>query len=300
MKIKSAAVFAVACLALGGATTAAAATLDRIKETGHIKLGYLPDARPFTFKGDAAIPDGYGVGVCQEIVGRLTAQLALTQLTIDWVPLTVENRLSEVQRGNVDLLCTPTSVTLTTRKSAAFSIPVFAGGQRAVVRKDAPLALRDALAEKRSDKPVWRGSPAAKLLETTKFAVVAGTNTATWLEGRRAFFQIDAKITPVPDYRAGLQLVLDRKADVFFGERSLVLGAIDFDAREQLMIVDRLFTQEQAGLALARGDEDFRLAVDASLSQLYSSLDFADLYRKWFGSFDENARRFFLWSTLGQ
>lgn len=298
MKIKSAAVFAVACLALGSASAASAATLDRIKETGHIKLGYLPNARPFTFKSDAAVPDGYGVGLCQELVGRLAAQLALPQITADWVPLTVENRLSEVQRGNVDLLCMPTSITLTTRKSAAFSIPVFAGGQRAVVRKDAPVALRDALAEKRNDKPVWRGSPAAKLLETTTFAVVAGSSTQTWLEGRRAFLQIDAKIVPVPDYRTGLQLVLDRKVDVFFGERSLVLGAMDFDASEQLMIVDRLFTQEQAGLALARGDEDFRLAVDASLSQLYASLDFADLYRKWFGSFDESARTFFLRSKL--
>ena len=88
MKIKSAAVFAVACLALGGASAASAATLDRIKETGHIKLGYLPDARPFTFKNDAGAADGYGVGLCQEIVGRLKAQLALPELTADWVPVT--------------------------------------------------------------------------------------------------------------------------------------------------------------------------------------------------------------------
>lgn len=299
MKIKPAAVFAVACLALAGATAASAATLDRIKETGRIKLGYLPDARPFTFKSDAGA-EGYGAELCQAIVGQLKAQLALPDLTVDWVPLTVENRLSEVQRGNVDLLCAPTIESLTTRKSAAFSIPVFAGGNRAVLRADAPPALRDALAEKPSGKPVWRGSPAAKLIEGTTFAVVAGTTTQTWLEGRRAAFQVDAKITPVPDYRTGLQLLLDRKVNVFFGERSLVLGAMDFPAREQLTIVDRLFTQEQAGLALARGDEDFRLAVDASLSQFYSSPDFAELYRKWFGSFDESARRFYLWTTLGQ
>ena len=41
--------------------------------------------------------------------------------------------------------------------------------------------------------------------------------------------------------------------------------------RGELVILDRLFTNEPAALALARGDEDFRLLVDRSLSQFYAS-----------------------------
>lgn len=300
MKITPAAAFAVVCLALGGATAAVAGTLDRIKETGHIKFGYLPDARPFSFKNDAGTPDGYGVGLCQAIAGQVKAQLGLSGLTIDWVPVTVENRLSEVQHGSIDLLCAPTNVTLGRRKSVGFSIPVFAGGNRAVLRADAPAGLRDAFAETRTDRPVWRGSPAAKLLGQATFAVVSGSTTEGWLEGRRAAFQLNSKIVPVPDYRTGLRLLLERKVDVFFGERWLVLGGMDTTQRSQFAILDRLFTHELAGLPLARDDGDFQLAVDTALSKLYDSKQLPELYTTWFGPFSANEREFFLWYTLGQ
>ena len=44
------ALLAVAPLALAGAAPASAATLDRIKETGHIRIGYRADARPISFQ----------------------------------------------------------------------------------------------------------------------------------------------------------------------------------------------------------------------------------------------------------
>jgi len=53
------ALFAVSCIALTTALPAAAATLDRIRETGRIKFGYLVDARPFSFQNAAGDPEGY-------------------------------------------------------------------------------------------------------------------------------------------------------------------------------------------------------------------------------------------------
>ena len=47
--------FAVVGFALA-AMPASAATLDRIKETGTIKLGYLADARPFSFRNESGQP----------------------------------------------------------------------------------------------------------------------------------------------------------------------------------------------------------------------------------------------------
>jgi ABC-type amino acid transport substrate-binding protein len=279
---------------------ALAATLERIKETGHIKLGYLVDARPFTYRNEAGTADGYSVALCQRIAEQIKTQLALTELTVDWVPVTMDSRLREVQQGNIDLLCTPTSVTLTRRQEAAFSIPVFGGGNRAVVHADALATFRAALAENPDTKPLWRGSPASRVLKGATLAVASGTTTQTWLQSERAKLQVDAKITPVADYRTGLQQVLDRKADVFFGDRTLILGAMDDAARKNLVILDRQFTHELAALALARGDEEFRLTVDRALSQLYASPDFRQLYETWCGLFDDNARTFFLWNTIAE
>lgn len=292
--------FAVACIALATAMPASAATLERIKETGRIKLGYLADARPFSYRNEAGTADGYAVALCQRIAEQVKTQLSLPQLSVDWVPVTMDNRLREVQQGNVDLLCTPTSVSLTRRQEVAFSIPIFGGGNRAVVHADDVARLRAALAENPDTKPVWRGSPASRVLKGTTLAVVSGTTTLKWLESERAKLQVDAKITPVPDYRTGLQQLLDRKVDVFFGERAIVLGAMDGPARQNLVILDRLFTQEQAALALARNDDDFRLLVDSTLSRIYTSNELGDLYTKWFGPFSNDARVFFLWNTLPQ
>ena len=280
------------------AVPASAATLDRIKETGSIKLGYLADARPLSFKNDAGAADGYSVALCQQIVEHAKSQLGLSQLAVQWVPVTMESRLDDVAAGNIDLLCTPTSITLSRRQQVAFSIPVFAGGNRAVLRADSAAALREALAETPSTKPVWRGSPAAKVLKDTRFVVVSGTTAESWLKSRSAKLQVNARITPVADYRAGLQDLKDGKADVLFGDRALVLGVIGDPARENLVVLDRQFTHEFAGLALARGDEDFRQLVDTALSKAYASAEFGDLYAKWFGPYDEKARTFFMWNSL--
>jgi polar amino acid transport system substrate-binding protein len=299
MRIKTSALFAFASIALF-ALPVSAATLDRIRDTARIRLGYLPDARPFTYKGASGTPEGYGVQVCEAIVLQLRIQLGLPDIAVDWVAVNGDNRFTEVQQGDVDLLCAPASETLTHRKQVAFSLPVFAGGNRAVLRADASPALRHTLAGDRPDKPVWRGSPAAKILENTTYAVVSGTSSEAWLKERGAALGIKAKVTNVPDYRSGIQAVLDRKADVFFGDRAVILGAIDQATRDKLAIVERLFTHEQAGLALARGDDDFRLAVDTALANIYPSKNFNDLYTRWFGAPDDKAKTFFLWSTPAQ
>ena len=87
------------------------------------------------------------------------------------------------------------------------------------MRADSPPALREALAEKPSVKPVWRGSPAATVLGQSTFAVVSGTTSESMLKSRLNTFQIDAKVVSVPDYRTALQQLREGKAQVVFGDR---------------------------------------------------------------------------------
>jgi polar amino acid transport system substrate-binding protein len=299
MRFERFAAFAVAFLATA-AMPASAATLDRIRESGSIKLGYLADARPFSYRNEAGAAEGYAVAICQQVADQVKKGLQLPSLRVEWIPVTPDDRLRDVQQGKIDVLCAPTSATLAHRQDVSFSIPIFAGGNRAVLRADAPAALREALGDSRSTRAVWRGAPAAKVLKGTTFAVVAGTSSDKWLKSRRVALQVDARIVPVVDYRSGLQQLSDGKVDVFFGERSLVLGAMSDSERKDLVILDRLFTHEPLALALARGDEDFRLLVDRSLSQLYSSDGFGDLYKRWYGEYGDKARTYFLWNTPGE
>jgi ABC-type amino acid transport substrate-binding protein len=283
---------------LYAAPAAAAGTLDRIRQAGKIELGYRNDARPFSYKDESGKAAGYSIALCEKIADDVKTELGLPSLTVDWVPVTLEDRFQAVQQGKVDLLCGADTATLTRRKDVSFSIPIFPSGIGAILRADAPVQLRDVLAGRPSSGPVWRGSP-ARILEKKTYSVVTGTTSASWLADRMNQFHIDATVAPVDSYQAGIKRVLDRSSDVFFGDRPILYDAAEAGpSAGDLTVLDRLFTYEPLALVLARDDEDFRLVVDRSLSKLFRSGGFKDVYVKWFGEPDESAAFFFGLSAM--
>jgi len=294
-------VLAASTLPFAATVPAFAGTLDRIKEASKITLGYRTDARPFSFD-DSGAPAGYSVALCQKIADQVKTELGLSTLASQWVPVTLADSFSAVQQGKIDLLCGADTVTLSRRKEVSFSIPIFPSGMGALLRADAPAALRQILAEGQPpSRPVWRGSPARTLLENKTFTVVTGTTGPAWLADRIDAFQISATVAPVDSYDAGIKRILDRSSDVFFGDRAILLEtARRSSSASNLVVLDRLFTYEPLALALARSDDEFRLIVDKGLSELFASKGFDDLYLKWFGEPDQSARTFFRMSALPQ
>jgi ABC-type amino acid transport substrate-binding protein len=293
------ALLAVASLALAAAPPKATGTLDRIRETGQIRIGYRADARPFSYQDEAGNAAGYSIALCEQVVAAMRAELALPGLKVAWVPVTLENRFSAVQQGQIDLLCGAASVTLTRRAEVSFSVPIFPGGVGAVVRADAPARLREILSgSKPSNDPKWRAS-AGQLLQAQTFSVVAGTTAEVWLVEKLDAFQVNAKIVRVNGYEAGIRGVLDRKNNVFFGDRAILLDAVVRDpSGKQLTVIDRLFTYEPLALGLGRNEEDLRLLVDRTLSKLYASGEINELYAQWFGKPDASVLAFYRWSAL--
>jgi polar amino acid transport system substrate-binding protein len=280
------------------ATALAGATSDRLRDSGQLRLGFLPGAKPFTSAGGSGA-EGYGAALCERIAAGLKAGGA-SQLTVEWKSLTPDNALNAVASGEVDILCTPLSATLERRKSVSFSIPTFAGGVRAVVRSDASEQLRNILEATPSQKPVWRGSPALTLLEKTRFATVEGTVSKDVLAQKVASLKLNTATVSVPDYASGIKFLLERKVDVFLAERDVVLAQLDDASRDKVVVLKRQLTHQPLSLALPRGDDDFRLAVDTALTAVLSSPDFPALYAKYFGSLDDGARTFFTWATPPQ
>jgi polar amino acid transport system substrate-binding protein len=278
---------------------AAAATLDRVKEMKKLRLGYRADAQPLSFD-DAGKPAGYSVALCQLIADQMKADLSLADLAVEWVAVTPDDRFAALKDGKIDLLCGASTATLARRKEVSFSIPIFPSGIGALLRADAPAALRLILSVGQPPStPVWRGSPARTVLEKRTYSVVKGTTAESWLPERIKAFEIDASVAPVASYDAGVQSVLGRTSDVLFGDRAILRGAVKRSSSgEDLVLIDRFFTYEPVALALPRDDEDLRLLVDRKLSQTFRSADFPSIYGKWFGSPDEAAADFFQLSAL--
>lgn len=274
-------------------------TLDRIRMTGQLKLGYRTDARPFSFRDEAGKPAGFSTDLCQVLADRLKAERGHGITTVDWVPVEAATRFTAVAQGQVDVLCGADTETLARRAEVAFSIPIFPGGIGALIRSDAATRLKDALSGRPvSQVPNWRAT-AAQALQSKKFAVIGGTTAETWVGGKLNQFQLASKVVPVEGYDAGVQAVLARKADAFFGDRAILLDAVTRNpSGAKLFVMDRLFTQERIALAFARGDEDFRLLVDKTLSALYASGTINATYAKWFGTPSESVQNFYRWITL--
>ena len=279
------------------AAQAPAGALARIRETGRLSLGYRADARPFSFTDEAGNAGGYSIALCQKIADQAKADLQLPALTIRWVPVDGTSRFRALQDGHIDVLCGADTVTLARRADVAFSIPIFPGGIGALVRSDTSARLREVLEGRPQPfHPVWRAS-ATQLLQSRDFSVVSGTTAETWLADRMKQLEVVADVAPVNSYGSGIQRLVDRRSDVLFGERAVLLDSAKRHG-SGLVVLDRLFTYEPLALALARGDEDFRLLVDRALSKVYRSGEIGNLYAKSFGEPDASTLTFFRQNAL--
>ena len=277
--------------------TTAATTLERIRSSGTLKLGYRTDAQPFSYQ-EPNKPAGYSVEVCENLVEMAKSELNLPSLKVQWVPVTQGNQLKAVAQHDIDVMCGSTSITLERRKEVGFSSPIFPGGVGVVVRSNAPKQLRNILAGQAQDyRPTWR-AVALNVLREQTFATVPGTTAEQWLSQRGEELQVQSRTVSVQNYEAGIKAVERGQAGAVFAERAALLDEVRRSSSDDLTVIDRQFTFEPLALAVARGDDDFRLLVDRSLSKFFNAPGFGATYTKWFGKPDETAKNFFRWNAL--
>lgn len=276
-----------------GSGAFAAGVLDRARETGKLNFGLRADTRPFAFV-DGGKPAGFSIALCERIAEAVKAELKLPNLQVEYVPVTAANRFELLQQGRIDLNCGTDTPTLERRALVDFSIPIFLAGTGAVMRIDGDRRVRDVLAGRAEPSaPIWRGNP-GELGQQVTFAAVGGTTVEKTLIDRLKARRVTVTTLTVPDYAAGIQMVIDRRAAALFGDRPVLLDAAQRPpAAGQLQVIERNFTRETLALALPRGDDALRLLVDRTLSRLYRSQDFAALYTRYFGAPGTAAVEFF-------
>ncbi|MDM0110854.1 amino acid ABC transporter substrate-binding protein [Variovorax sp. J22R133] len=283
------------CLVMAAPALAlAAGALDKARETGKLSFGYRTDTRPFAYTDDAGKPAGFSVVLCQNVADSIKTDLKLPSLAIDFVPVTASDRFTALSQGKIDLLCGTSTPTMERRATFDFSIPIFYAQLGALVRTDTPRRLHDALADRPDvSQPVWRAAPAV-LLSKVVFAVVGGTTVERSLIDALAQRRIEVSVVTVADYATGAQMVLDGKVAALFGDRPvLVEAAKSASSNGRLMLIQRNFGREPLSLAMRRGDDAFRLAIDRSLSHLYRSELFGTLFTRYFGAPESGALDFF-------
>lgn len=260
-------VCAVALLPVLGAlslTASAAGTLDRLRTDKTIRLAVRDDAPPFSFKNANGEQAGYMVDLCRKVTIAIASQLKLPELKIAYVPVTAENRFDVIASGNADLLCEPTSVTLSRRERVDFSLPTFIDGASLMVKGAGPNSIT-ALAGK-------------------KVGVLGGTTTEQGLRVSLKDAKIDAEVMPAKTHIEGLKALQSGAVAAYFADRSILLYlAMTAPDSKDISIANEYFSFERYALAMARNDDDFRLAVDRALSGIYRSGEYTALFAATFG-----------------
>jgi putrescine:ornithine antiporter len=265
---------------------ATAGTLERIKETGKLNLGY-GGGRPLSYQDESGNPAGFAVALCGKVADALKAELGTPSLSVNYVQMQGDEGLQAVAQGKIDLLCSATVTSLEARKQVSFSIPIFAGGVGAVVRIDASDRLKDVLSGRIPKAgPTWRGNSDILMRENT-ISVIPGSRAEHAFLERAQELKLIPKIAPVSDAATGIARVLDGRSNVFLADRAVLLDSVKRSGSTDLQVLDRYLTHETSAFALARDDSDFRLSVDTALSSLFRSDGFRPIYEKYFGPINE-------------
>jgi len=259
-------VLLAALLAAPALAQAPQTTLDKIRKTGTITLGYIDGAAPFSFVENNGDPAGYSVELCRTVADGVAAQLKRKPLKVRWVKLTIQNRIDAVRKGQVDLECSTTTWTLSRQQLVDFSLVTFVDG--------GSLLLKDT-------------SNAGRLgdLDGKRIAVIGGTTTERSLRSALARSLAKAELVLVKSRDEGLALLNEGQVEALASDRTALIGVVVMTGttRGAYRLLDQDFSIEQYALMMKRGDHDFRLAVNRVLARVYRSGEIEKIYERWLG-----------------
>ena len=252
------------CASTGGSPTPAT-TLDKIRSSKTITLGYRDSSVPFSYVDSSKQPLGYSVDLCNAVVDDLRRELKLPDLQAKWVPVTVESRVNAVMSGAIDIECGSTTNTLSRQEQVDFSLTTFITG--ASLLAVTGTQIRDELGG-------------------IRIAVIPGTTTEGVIRDvmTRAGGANRAQILAVKDHADGVAALMNKTADVYASDRAILIGlAMASPNPRQFALLDRFLSYEPYGLMVRRGDPAFRLSVNRALARLYRSGNVLRVYERWFG-----------------
>ncbi|MBR1157464.1 amino acid ABC transporter substrate-binding protein [Bradyrhizobium sp. JYMT SZCCT0428] len=240
--------------------------LKKISNTGIIKFAYRSDANPFSFMSQNGKPDGYSIDLCKFISDALGRELNKT-LSVEWVPVDSQNRFDTIAVGVADIECGASSVSFGRMTKVDFSSFIFMENTGLMVRADSGISsLGD--------------------LQGKKIAVIMGTTNEVALTKEIQRRQLQTAVIRVRDRREGIVALQSGAVESLASDKLLLIGAANADGSTYKMLPENLSSEPYA-LVLPRGDWRLRAAVNKALSQLYSSPQILDIYRKWFAALGE-------------
>jgi ABC-type amino acid transport substrate-binding protein len=256
----------LAGLAVPAAGQETRSTLDKMRQTGVIRLGYREASRPFSFRADDGQPAGFSIDLCTQVVAALRESQKLPRLKVAWVPVTPADRITKLNSGAIDLECGSTTITFERMEQVSFSHMISVDGGSLLATAASGIASVPDLAGKR-------------------VGVIPNTTTQKALATALSDTSTQTTVIPVTEVGEGLRGLEDGRLDAYASDRLLLASLLNTAKNpEKLRLSPEYFSYEPYGLMMRRGDNAFQARVNRTLSKLYRS-GLVPIYERWFGFF---------------
>ncbi|HSD55382.1 MAG TPA: amino acid ABC transporter substrate-binding protein [Burkholderiales bacterium] len=237
--------------------------LQRIKQTGVVRLGHRENAIPFSYVGPDGKPVGYSLDLCDAVVATIAEDLGILP-KVEYVRVTPQDRIERVVSGAVDLECGSTTNTAERRRQVAFSPVIFITGTRIAVPRGSAIRGVAGLAGR-------------------SVAVVRGTTNETAMREVVRLRGLRVTFVVADDYREALALLTAGKADALAADEVLLLGLLAETGRARdFRLVGELLSFEPYGLMYPRDDPELAEVVDRTQRNLAASREIVWIYDRWF------------------
>lgn len=243
-------------------------TLNQIKETGKMRIGYRETEPPMSFKDGEGNPVGYSIDLCKRISAGVKAAVG-KEIEVEYVPVHAKDRFTALQENKIDILCGSTTKTLSRSKLVDFTQLTFVTGASLMTLKGSELKELSGLDGK-------------------KVGVVRDTTTHETLKLLLKETLTDAEAVTFETAADALDALRKKEIAAFSSDQVVLIGLlITSEDRDNFSIAPQVFSFEPFALAVQRNDADFRLVADSVLSQLYRTGQIEQIYNKWFGGFSK-------------
>lgn len=236
------------------AVAAPGALYDKVIAAKTVRIGVSPDSPPFGIRRGKNY-QGFDIDIADAVFHGLGID------TIEYVPVTSEQRIQFLREGKVDVVVASMTQTRARESQVDFTLPYFQDGESLLVTNDSPVKTYQDLAG-------------------VQVGVEAGTTAITYLKQVAP----DAKLVEYPDSNALRKALEDGTETVVSTDLLLLIGMRKLcKTPSAYRIAGQRFTTEPYAMAVPQDQSKWRNAINHALLEIWEDGTWQKCAATWFG-----------------
>ncbi|MCF9035308.1 amino acid ABC transporter substrate-binding protein [Acinetobacter nectaris] len=240
-------------------------TLDRIKSSGKIVIGYRDSAEPISYVV-GGVPTGYAIDICNNVIQDIKKTLNKPDLAVEYKTVYPMTRVPDILTGRIDLECGTTTNTKQRQEVVDFSTTYFMTEVRVAVKNNSNINSLDGLS--------------GRAVATTK-----GTTSDKYMMALKRNNTLNIKNIFGSDNNETFALLASGRATGMAMDDNTLAGLIaKSEHASDYKIIGPVLSKEPYGVMIAKNNPQLKATVDHAITQMWTSGNMSKLYKKWFQS----------------